>query len=468
MTTCKTFNNISFILLFCTFAVCENSNSTGYCVVDGDSPGITLNDGLGKDSTHAGSSSSYLDNSTSTLNLTEKTNHVWEVINSIEFKHHINDIVIDDRWETFKNNHDFHTEIQEIFKNRSLSNWNINFSHRHNGTENGTQNQWYHLKLKDDKFECTNITSSCNITPHFNASQYYIPNAMHMWKLHNYTYLHTTQNKTEMIYTKLENCTTVETGCFYMYLAMCPGCNITIQLLNSTHNKIIESFTGNGKWKKQQFPLKNFTTCFNISITTNHTSVEKGFSAIGDTAYLSSNLSCEENKRYIIIDNSTSNVSNMSNVSNATCESALNEKINTTSSLPDYKKYSRNVIVKNATSVIEDKRSSDLATSSFNPLYLLIILPIVFIASVLIFVYFKKRKSKLGPCEAVVFRKNENEDTEILLNSKTDSSATRDQWPSIKGPLFSNYIHQVFNRDKTSDDLKAQFEVCIFYFYRYV
>jgi hypothetical protein len=149
--------------------------------------------------------------------------------------------------------------------------------------------------------------------------------------------------------------------------------------------------------------LKNFTTCFNISITTNHTSVEKGFSAIGDTAYLSSNLSCEENKRYIIIDNSTSNVSNMSNVSNATCESALNEKINTTSSLPDYKKYSRNVIVKNATSVIEDKRSSDLATSSFNPLYLLIILPIVFIASVLIFVYFKKRKSKLGPCGIISY-----------------------------------------------------------------
>jgi hypothetical protein len=134
--------------------------------------------------------------------------------------------------------------------------------------------------------------------------------------------------------------------------------------------------------------LKNFTTCFNISVTTNHTSVEKGFSAIGDTAYLSSNLSCEENKRYILIDNSISNVS---------CENALNEKINTTSSLPDYKKYSRNVIDKNATSVIEDKRSSDLATSSFNPLYLLIILPIVFIASVLIFVYFKKRKSKLGP-----------------------------------------------------------------------
>jgi hypothetical protein len=134
--------------------------------------------------------------------------------------------------------------------------------------------------------------------------------------------------------------------------------------------------------------LKNFTTCFNISITTNHISAETGFWAIGDTAYLSSNLSCEENKRYILIDNSISNVS---------CENALNEKINTTSSLPDYKKYSRNIIDKNATSVIEDKRSSDLATSSFNPLYLLIILPIVFIASVLIFVYFKKRKSKLGP-----------------------------------------------------------------------
>jgi hypothetical protein len=57
------------------------------------------------------------------------------------------------------------------------------------------------------------------------------------------TYLHTTQSKTETIYTKLENCTTIETGCFYMYLAMCPGCNITIQLLNSTHNNITESFT---------------------------------------------------------------------------------------------------------------------------------------------------------------------------------------------------------------------------------
>jgi hypothetical protein len=137
--------------------------------------------------------------------------------------------------------------------------------------------------------------------------------------------------------------------------------------------------------------LKNFTTCFNISITTNHISAERGFWAIGDTAYLSSNLSCEENKRYIHIDNS------IPNLSNVFCENTLNEKINTTSSLPDYKKYSRNVIDKNATSVIEDKRSSDLATSSFNPLYLLIILPIVFIASVLIFIYFKKRKSKLGP-----------------------------------------------------------------------
>jgi hypothetical protein len=53
--------------------------------------------------------------------------------------------------------------------------------------------------------------------------------------------------------------------------------------------------------------------------------------------------------------------------------------------------------------------------------------------------------------EAVVFRKNENEDTEILLNSKTDNSATRDRWPSIKGPLFSNYIYQVFNWEKIFD-----------------
>jgi hypothetical protein len=250
MTNCKTFNNnISFILLFCTFAVCENSNSTKYCVVDGDSPGITLNDNLGKDSSYASYSSSYLDNSTITFLLTEKVkeSNVWEVINSTEFNHRINDIVIDGRWETFKNNHDFHTEFHEILKNRSLSYWNINFSHKHNGIENGKQNQWYHLKLKNNTFECTNSSRRCYIPSNVNASQYYIINAMDMWKLHNYTYLHTTQSKTETIYTKLENCTTIETGCFYMYLAMCPDCNITIQLLNSTHNKITKSFTGNGK-----------------------------------------------------------------------------------------------------------------------------------------------------------------------------------------------------------------------------
>jgi hypothetical protein len=54
MTNFRTFNNISFILLFCTFAVCENSDSTVYCVVDGNSTGITLNDGLGKDTSCAG------------------------------------------------------------------------------------------------------------------------------------------------------------------------------------------------------------------------------------------------------------------------------------------------------------------------------------------------------------------------------------------------------------------------------
>jgi hypothetical protein len=388
MTNCKTFNNFSFILLFCTFAVCENSNFTAYCVVDGNSTGITLNDSTGKDSTFAGAPSIYLDNSTITINLTQTTSHDWEVIHSNESNHQIDDIVTDDRWETFKNNHDFHTEFHEILKNGNLSNRNINFSHRtFNETKGGIPNQWYHLKLKKNKLECTNISSICYIPSNVTASQYYISNAMNMWKLHNYIYLHTNQSKsTETIYTKLENCTTIETGCFSMYLAMCPGCQITIQL-NSSQNNITKPFNGNGKWKKEQFSLKNFTTCFNISITTDHIHVETMFWAIGDIAYLSSNLSCEENKRYMPIDNSS-----------VTCENALNEKINITFSLPDYKKYSRNVIDKNATSVMEDKgSSSDLATSSFNPLYLLIILPIVFIASVLIFVYFKKRKSKLGP-----------------------------------------------------------------------
>jgi hypothetical protein len=143
--------------------------------------------------------------------------------------------------------------------------------------------------------------------------------------------------------------------------------------------------------------LKNFTTCFNISITTNHNNIFDGprFWAIGDTAYLSSYLSCTENRRYITIEESFSYYYSDADV---TCENSLNEKINTTSSLPDYKKYSRNVIDNNATSIMEDKRSSGPVTSSFNPLYLLIILPIVLIASLIACCYIfliRKRKLKL-------------------------------------------------------------------------
>jgi hypothetical protein len=73
-----------------------------------------------------------------TLLLTEKVEgtNVWKVINSTESNHHINDIVIDERWETFKINHDFHTEFHEILKNRSLP---INFSQRQNGTQDQVQ-----------------------------------------------------------------------------------------------------------------------------------------------------------------------------------------------------------------------------------------------------------------------------------------------------------------------------------------
>jgi hypothetical protein len=90
-----------------------------------------------------------------TINLTEKTSHDWEVISSTESNHHIKDIITDDRWETFKNNHDFHTEFDEILKNKNLSNENINFSHRsRNETKYGTQNQVQKhllLELENDK-----------------------------------------------------------------------------------------------------------------------------------------------------------------------------------------------------------------------------------------------------------------------------------------------------------------------------
>jgi hypothetical protein len=189
--------------------------------------------------------------------------------------------------------------------------------------------------------------------------------------------------------------------------------------------------------------LKNFTTCFNISITTNHISDETGFSAIGDTAYLSSNLSCEENKRYIYTTANTTNI---------TCENALNEKINTTFSLPDYKKISRNVIDENATSVIEDKRSSHLATSSFNPLYLLIILPIVLIASLIACCYIfliRKIKFKLEIQWKV-------DDMQEMLNIREDQNIYEriynDGWEKISRKDYLKYVKLAFEPSCTHFD----------------
>ncbi|CAH1375559.1 unnamed protein product [Tenebrio molitor] len=44
---------------------------------------------------------------------------------------------------------------------------------------------WYHLKLKNNKLECTKISRSCYIPSNVSASNYYINNAMNSWKLHN-------------------------------------------------------------------------------------------------------------------------------------------------------------------------------------------------------------------------------------------------------------------------------------------
>jgi hypothetical protein len=185
-----------------------------------------------------------------------------------------------------------------------------------------------------------------------------------------------------------------------MHLAMCRGCNITIQL-NSNRGTIYKKFSGTGEWKKEQFPLENFDTCFNISTTTSKVDygilIEETFWAIGDVTYLSSNLSCKENKRYLRIANHTLNY---------TCETSLNEKIKIIPSLADYKNKSR-----------------DPSTMSFNDyLYLFTVLLVVLIAFLITYcTIFVIRKRKFKRKE-ILGNKIDNMQEITLLNVKEDQN----------------------------------------------
>jgi hypothetical protein len=110
--------SILFKLIFC--------EKNRYCVADGDSPGMFIEDFMNADSEYIGKynnfnfiftyyfivdfigqNSFYLDNSTEQLNLIQHNNaqhnSTWRIVDSVRDKTHL--YVVDERWETFLDNH---------------------------------------------------------------------------------------------------------------------------------------------------------------------------------------------------------------------------------------------------------------------------------------------------------------------------------------------------------------------------
>jgi hypothetical protein len=262
---------ILFKLIFC--------EKNFYCVAEDDSLGMFIyNDRAHKDSEYIGQKSSYLDNSTEQLNLNNST---WRSVNSVRNKPHLH--VVDERWETFPDNHNTpRKNLTSTLNESKLFFISVRIT---NSSDFSTfkSKQWYHLKVKDSKIYNYNDTNYNDTIINLNVTEFYEEiTKQHILKLHNYTYLYTNESKTETIYTNTKNCTLVPEGCFSMHLAMCRGCNITIQL-NSNRGTIYKKFSGTGEWKKEQFPLENFDTCFNISTTSQlEHGIGETFWAIGE------------------------------------------------------------------------------------------------------------------------------------------------------------------------------------------
>ncbi|XP_068898173.1 receptor-type tyrosine-protein phosphatase C-like isoform X7 [Tenebrio molitor] len=293
--------------------------------------------------------------------------------------------------------------------------------------------QWHHFKVKDSKI-CDYNDTIINQ----NVTQFYEEiSKKDILKLHEYKYLYTNESKTETIYTNTKNCVLISEGCFSMHLAMCRGCNITIQL-NSNRGTINKEFSGTGGWKKEQFPLENFDTCFNISTTSQlEHGIGETFWAIGEVIYLSSNLSCKENKRYLRIANHTSDY---------ICENAVNEKINIASSLADNRK----------------KYCDPYTMSSNDYLYLFTVLPVVLITSLIaccsICLIRKTKFKRQFKSEDIPSNKIDKMQEITLLNFTEDQNEYQiiynDGWKKVCRKDYLQYVKLAFEPSCTHLDIQ--------------
>ncbi|XP_015839316.1 uncharacterized protein LOC103314268 isoform X2 [Tribolium castaneum] len=444
--------NFYLVVVLSVTLLNAQESTTYYCIVNSNSSAVTiLEPAAGKDTPAVAYSSIFLDNSTVTLNTS--LNEKWPLINSLNNscnKFHVD--VSDQRWETFP------TNISRALENATAP---IFFSVRldnENETSaiNGSKIGWNLLMKNGSKvYLCDKQPIPCfesRLLLEKNGSELFqnLPNAV--WKLHEYTYFYNEKITNIEIYTKRESCNYVRQGCLTIYLAMCKSCNMTI-LLNSNkasvNRKVLNTTVCH--WKTVQIDLEDFTDCFSFTIDTiiAYDYTENVFWAIGDKIYMSTQLSCNENKRYISFKPFKGK-----KITNYFCETVRDEMLSFTKHLPD-------AISENPTKPIplpRDKNNTNATNCThkariFSTEYLLVI--VVITVATIVIIAMVKTKCFVLLCSSDSKGSSDFQKLESVSLTDGRDFIISTIWSPIQRTDFDNYFKRI--SDPNSQELRNQF-----------
>ncbi|XP_063918221.1 receptor-type tyrosine-protein phosphatase epsilon-like [Zophobas morio] len=285
------------IILFILWKTVDCQN---YCVVSADDtrglfifnsiPMVNRHD---KDDTEVDTTSEY------TLS-SENVTSGWTLLNSLE-NSIVDDPVIDERWETFMNNHGStpHDFREVLTRNVSMFlSVRIRNSSNSSTTTELSESKWYHLKSNASGI-CENGTFlNTNLT----ILQLYNKYSKSVWKIHKYDYFHTTNNTAHsVIYSNDSDCSN-HSLCFFIYTAACKNCSMLVKIVsNDGRNQVIldDKIPGEEKWTRKEICVENVSSCYKITIQTE--GPKDGFWAIYPTLYVAvpPSINCSSYVRYI-------------------------------------------------------------------------------------------------------------------------------------------------------------------------
>ncbi|XP_044263142.1 uncharacterized protein LOC123010356 [Tribolium madens] len=433
-------------------------NTTYYCVANSSNFDaiVVLEPAVGKDIDDK--ESRFLDNSTVTLNT--KLNDTWTFVTSLDkTENKFHEPISDKRWETLPNSHSKPSEIRNALKNTTLSAFfSVRLNYVNETSNIKSSKTGWNLLMKNGStlYLCDKHQSPCSESlMEKNGSQVFNDLSHVLWKLHEYSYhFYAGPNRNTIIYTSDGTCEDVQQGCLTIYLAMCKNCKMIFSLKSNNANSKLKfkNITGTGTWMTVEIDLDNFTKCFTFTVDTiAQDDVENVFWAIGDKIYMSSQLSCQENKRYIALQPKK-------NITNFLCETVKNETLNFTTQLTNYEEDNTKRKVYNTKENITLPSNNNIEkANSFSVVYIIIIILSITIIAIIVFVILYKKRLWRRTQNQNSVRFGNCSDSENLI----DNNATKEETFNLKdspSPIpqreFEAYIRKCC---EDSTDLQLQF-----------